>query len=54
MVGRALKYTHFSKLINICLVADTDEEFERMEQQKRSCIKMGGNEACRIHCKMRI
>ncbi len=34
-VGRAL-HTHFSKLINICLVADTDEEFERMEQQKKN------------------
>jgi hypothetical protein len=36
MGGPGAKYTHFSKLINICLVADTDEEFERMEQQKKN------------------
>ena len=30
------KYTYFSKLINICMVADTDEEFERYEQQKKN------------------
>ncbi|WP_130806270.1 glycine/sarcosine/betaine reductase component B subunit [Senegalia massiliensis] len=30
------KYTLFSELINICIVADTDEEQERFEQQKRN------------------
>lgn len=30
------KYTIFGKLINICIVADTDEEFERYEQQKKN------------------
>lgn len=30
------KYTYFSNLINICMVADTDEEFERYEQQKKN------------------
>ncbi|MDW7668538.1 MAG: glycine/sarcosine/betaine reductase component B subunit [Bacillota bacterium] len=36
MAGEGAKYTIFSKLINICLVADTDEEFERYEQQKKN------------------
>ncbi|WP_353097344.1 glycine/sarcosine/betaine reductase component B subunit [Tissierella praeacuta] len=30
------KYTLFSQLINICIVADTDEESERFEQQKKN------------------
>lgn len=34
MGGEGAKHTYWSKLINICLVADTDEEFERHEQQK--------------------
>lgn len=36
MGGEGAKHTYWSKLINICLVADTDEEFERHEQQKRN------------------
>lgn len=36
MSGEGAKYTLFSKLINICLVIDTDEEFERYEQQKKN------------------
>lgn len=36
MSGEGAKYTLFSQLINICLVADTDEEFERYEQQKKN------------------
>jgi glycine reductase len=36
MSGPGAKQTMFSQLINICLVADTDEEFERYEQQKKN------------------
>lgn len=36
MSGEGAKYSYYSKLINICLVADTDEEFERREQQKKN------------------
>lgn len=36
MSGEGAKYTLFSQLKNICLVADTDEEFERHEQQKKN------------------
>ncbi len=36
MGGEGAKYTLFSQLINICLVANTDEEFERFEQQKKN------------------
>jgi glycine reductase len=36
MSGEGAKYTYFSQLVNICLVADTDEEFERHEQQKKN------------------
>lgn len=34
MGGEGAKHTYWSKLINICLVGDTDEEFEKHEQQK--------------------
>ena len=34
MGGEGAKHTYWSKLINICLVGETDEEFERYEQQK--------------------
>lgn len=34
MGGIGAKETYWSRLINICLVGDTDEEFERHEQQK--------------------
>ncbi|MDW7672968.1 MAG: glycine/sarcosine/betaine reductase component B subunit [Bacillota bacterium] len=36
MSGEGAKYTLFSQLQNICLVADSDEEFERHEQQKKN------------------
>ncbi|MFW5786817.1 MAG: glycine/sarcosine/betaine reductase component B subunit, partial [Halanaerobiales bacterium] len=36
MAGEGAKYTHFSKLKNIVLVADTDEDFEKEEQQKKN------------------
>ena len=34
MGGEGARHTYWSQLINICLVGDTDEEFERHEQQK--------------------
>lgn len=34
MGSEGAKHTYWSKLVNICLVGDTDEEFERHEQQK--------------------
>ena len=34
MSGEGAKYTYYSQLKNIVLVADTDEEFEKREQQK--------------------
>lgn len=36
MSGEGAKYTYYSQLKNIVLVADTDEEFERYEQQKKN------------------
>ena len=36
MGGEGAKYTLFSQLINICMVMDTDEEFERYGQQKKN------------------
>ncbi len=36
MGGEGAKYTYYSKLKNIVLVADTDEEFEKREQQKKN------------------
>lgn len=36
MAGKGADLTLFSQTINICLVADTDEEFERYEQQKKN------------------
>ncbi len=36
MSGEGAKYSYFSKLINICVVAQTDEEEERHEQQKKN------------------
>lgn len=36
MSGEGAKYSYYSRLINICLVADTDEEEERYEQQKKN------------------
>ena len=34
MGGEGAKHTYWSKLINICMVGETDEEDERHEQQK--------------------
>ena len=34
MGGEGARHTYWSKLINICLVGETDEDFERHEQQK--------------------
>ncbi|MEG0613470.1 MAG: glycine/sarcosine/betaine reductase component B subunit [Clostridium sp.] len=36
MSGEGSKYTYFSKLNNIVLVADTNEDFEKREQQKKN------------------
>ncbi len=36
MGGEGAKYSYFSSLINIVLVADTDESFEQREQQKKN------------------
>ena len=36
MGGEGAKYTLYSQLINVCIVADTDEEEERFEQQKKN------------------
>lgn len=36
MSGEGAKLTYFSKLKNLVLVADTDENFERFEQQKKN------------------
>ena len=36
MSGVGAKLSYFSSLINICIVADTNEENERFEQQKRN------------------
>ena len=36
MGGEGAKYTYFSSLKNVVLVADTDEEFEKREQQKKN------------------
>ncbi len=44
MSGEGAKYTLFSELVNICLVADTDEDFERHEQQKKNhAIRWGAH-----------
>lgn len=36
MGGEGAKYTYFSSLKNVVLVADSDEEFEKREQQKKN------------------
>ncbi|WP_102398801.1 glycine/sarcosine/betaine reductase component B subunit [Haloimpatiens massiliensis] len=44
MSGEGAKYTYFSQLKNIVLVADTDEEFEKREQQKKNkALRMAGH-----------
>ena len=36
MGGEGAKYSYFSQLMNVCLVADTNEDFEKREQQKKN------------------
>jgi len=36
MSGKGAKYTYYSTIKNLVLVADSDEEFERKEQQKKN------------------
>ncbi|MFV0519831.1 MAG: glycine/sarcosine/betaine reductase component B subunit [Lachnospirales bacterium] len=36
MAGEGANYSYFSQLINLCVVVETDEEFERHEQQKKN------------------
>ena len=44
MGGEGAKHTYWSKLINICLVANTDEAFEAHEQQKMNhALRFGGH-----------
>ncbi|NMA15094.1 MAG: betaine reductase [Clostridia bacterium] len=44
MSGEGAKYTYFSQLKNIVLVADTDEDFEKREQQKKNrSLRMAGH-----------
>lgn len=44
MGGKGQKYTLFGQLINIVLIADTDEEDERFEQQKKNhAIRWGAH-----------
>ncbi len=44
MGGEGAKYTLYSQLINVCLVADTDEVEERFEQQKKNtAIRIGSH-----------
>ncbi len=44
MSGEGAKYTYFSKLQNIVLVADTDEDFEKREQQKKNkALRLAGH-----------
>ncbi|MEN3003509.1 glycine/sarcosine/betaine reductase component B subunit [Dehalobacterium formicoaceticum] len=44
MSGEGAKYTYYSQLINIVLVADTDEDFEKHEQQKKNkALRLAGH-----------
>ncbi|MEG1132629.1 MAG: glycine/sarcosine/betaine reductase component B subunit [Romboutsia sp.] len=44
MGGEGAKYTYFSKLKNIVLVADTNEDFEKNEQQKKNdALRIAGH-----------
>lgn len=44
MGGEGAKLTYYSQLINVCMVMDTDEEFERYEQQKKNhAIRWGAH-----------
>lgn len=43
MGGEGAKYTYFSQLMNVCLVADTNELKEQREQQKKNhALRWGG------------
>jgi betaine reductase complex component B subunit alpha len=43
MGGEGAKYTYYSQLMNVCLVADTDEVQEHREQQKKNhALRWGG------------
>ena len=44
MGGKGAKYTYFSKIKNIVLVADTNEDFEKNEQQKKNdALRVAGH-----------
>lgn len=44
MGGEGSKYTYFSKIKNIVLVADTNEDFEKNEQQKKNdALRVAGH-----------
>ncbi len=44
MSGEGAKYTYFSQLKNIVLVGDTDEDFEKNEQQKKNkALRLAGH-----------
>ncbi|WP_195335438.1 glycine/sarcosine/betaine reductase component B subunit [Paraclostridium bifermentans] len=44
MGGEGVKYTYFSKIKNIVLVADTNEDFEKNEQQKKNdALRVAGH-----------
>ncbi len=44
MSGEGAKYTYYSQLKNIVLVGDTDEDFEKHEQQKKNkALRMAGH-----------
>ncbi len=44
MGGEGAKYTYFSKIKNIVLVADTNEDFEKNEQQKKNdALRVAGH-----------
>lgn len=44
MGGECAKYTYFSKIKNIVLVADTNEDFEKNEQQKKNdALRVAGH-----------
>lgn len=42
MGGEGAKYTYFSQLKNVVLVADTDQDYERHEQQKNHALRWAG------------
>lgn len=53
MSGEGAKYTYYSQLKNIVLVADTDEDFEKREQQKKNAaLRKAGHKLAEYiaHC----